>query len=178
MTAYEFKVNEEIYLSPPQLSDKEALIEGINDPDVSKNTSSIPYPYTEAHADEWLARVKTLLHANGMPMLFAIRNADKRLIGATGMFYTEGIEPGAVELGYWLHRNYRGKGIIPQVLNRLGEIAKQYYDVQKFQAHIFTFNPSSARALEKAGFINEGLLKDRYIKNGESLDCIRYIKNL
>lgn len=178
MAGAEYIVNNKISISPYRLSDKAALLHGLDDPEVSKNTLSIPYPYTEAHADEWLGRVSTLLYKKDLPLTYAIRNENKVLIGAIGMLFPDDIEPGTAEIGYWLHRDYRGQGIMPQVISTFTEVCKQHYAITKFQAHIFTFNSASGRALEKAGFTYVGIVPNRYEKGGQKLDSLKYVKAL
>ena len=48
-------VNERIHLSEFRPSDKCALTELLNDRDIDDRTLRIPFPYTDADADEWLA---------------------------------------------------------------------------------------------------------------------------
>ena len=40
----------------------------------------------------------------------------------------------------------------------------------KITAHVFTFNPASARVLEKCGFREEGLLRKHFLKDRKFID--------
>ena len=50
-------VNDQVCLSEFRSSDKPALLQHLNDPDIYHRTLRIPFPYTDAAADEWLALV-------------------------------------------------------------------------------------------------------------------------
>ena len=40
----------------------------------------------------------------------------------------------------------------------------------KIIAHVVTHNPASARVLEKCGFVQEGLLRKHFLKDGQFID--------
>ncbi len=46
----------------------------------------------------------------------------------------------------------------------------------RITAPVFTFNPASAKVLEKNGFTREGLLKKEFLKDGRYIDCYLYTK--
>ena len=55
--AMKIVVNDQVHLSEFHSSDKPALVEHLNDPNIYDRTLRIPFPYTEADANEWLALV-------------------------------------------------------------------------------------------------------------------------
>ena len=77
-------VNDQVQLSEFRSSDKPALIQHLNDPDIYNRTLRIPFPYTDAAADDWLALVAKNTQQQGRPVHFAIRNAADALIGGCG----------------------------------------------------------------------------------------------
>ena len=77
-------VNGQVHLSEFQFSDKDALVGHLNDRDIYDRTLRIPFPYTAAAADEWLALVARIAEQQGRQVHFAIRNADDALIGGCG----------------------------------------------------------------------------------------------
>lgn len=66
-------------------------------------------------------------------------------------------QDGAREIGYWLGREFWGKGIATQALMQLLEIET----TRPLTAHVATNNIASRRVLEKCGFIIVG--EDKYI---------------
>ena len=50
-------VNDQVHLSEFRSTDKSAIVEYLNDREIYERTLRIPFPYTDAAADEWLALV-------------------------------------------------------------------------------------------------------------------------
>src|SRR5271170_7639825 len=68
-------------IGPVTPADKPAYIEHFKDRRIYENTANIPYPYTEADADWWIAH-RASRSANSKETLFAIRNPDGLLVGS------------------------------------------------------------------------------------------------
>lgn len=164
-------VNSQVYLSEFRSSDKAALIEHLNDRGIYERTLRIPFPYTDAAADEWLAHVAKIANQQGRLVQFAVRTADESLIGGCGF---DGFQIGKshrAEVGYWLAKPFWGQGIMTAVVQRLCQHAFEEFELVKITAHVFTFNPASARVLEKCGFQEEGLLRKHFFKDGQFIDA-------
>jgi RimJ/RimL family protein N-acetyltransferase len=164
-------VNDQVHLSEFTSSDKPALIQYLNDRDIYDRTLRIPFPYTDAAADEWLALVAKTTQQQGRPVHFAIRHIDDTLIGGCGF---DGIQVGKchrAEVGYWLAKPYWGRGIMTAVVQRLCRLALDEFGLVKITAHVFAHNPASARVLEKCGFQEEGFLRKHFVKDGQFLDA-------
>jgi RimJ/RimL family protein N-acetyltransferase len=164
-------VNDQLHLSEFRASDKPALLEHLNDRDIHARTLRIPFPYTEASADEWLALAAKVTQQQGRPIHFAIRGADEALIGGCGF---DGLDVGKShrgEVGYWLARPYWGRGIMTGVVRRICRHAFDEFGLAKITAHVFPFNPASARVLEKCGFQEEGFLRKHFLKEGQLIDA-------
>jgi len=112
-------VNDQVHLSEFRSSDKDALIAHLNDREIYDRTLRIPFPYTDASADEWLGFVAKITKQQGRPVQFAIRSADDALIGGCGF---DGFQIGKshrAEVGYWLAKPCWGLGIMTAVVQRL-----------------------------------------------------------
>lgn len=59
-------------------------------------------------------------------------------------------------------------------IRQLCDILFQTTDLLRIYAEPFAYNTASRRALEKAGFQFEGLMKNHAIKNGKVLDMTLY----
>jgi hypothetical protein len=66
-------VNALVHLSELRSSDKDALIAHLNDPDIYERTLRIPFPYTDAAADEWLALVAKITRQQGRSCVIHMR---------------------------------------------------------------------------------------------------------
>jgi len=162
-------VDEQIRLSEFRTSDKVALIQHLNDRNIYERTLRIPYPYTAADAETWLA-IANKPDANHGPLHhWAIRTADDSLIGGCGFGFDEA-QSHRSEIGYWLATPYWGRGIMTAVVRRLCEHAFDEWALVKITAHVFLHNPASARVLEKCGFKQEGVLRKHFLKDGQHVD--------
>lgn len=164
-------VNDQVHLSEFRSSDKDALIEHLNDQDIYERTLRIPFPYTEAAADEWLALYAKTTEKHGQPAHFAIRTGDDALIGGCGLNDFEIGKSHRGEIGYWLAKRWWGQGIITAVVQRVCQHAFEEFGLVKIIAHVVTHNPASARVLEKCGFEQEGLLRKHFLKDGQFIDA-------
>src|SRR5215470_4224454 len=86
--AFEPIVTERLVLRPLEARDRQRLIKLANNFRVSKNLSTMPYPYTQAAADDWLAK-QSELWASGKTVALAI-TLDAELIGGMGVGVRDG----------------------------------------------------------------------------------------
>lgn len=110
-------VNDQVHLSEFRSSDKEARTAHLNDREIYDRTLRLPFPYTDASADEWLAPVAKSTTQQGRPVHWAIRTTDDALIGGCGF---DGFQVGKshqAEVGYWLAKPYWGRGIMTAVMH-------------------------------------------------------------
>jgi RimJ/RimL family protein N-acetyltransferase len=167
-------VTANIFLSEIRPSDKAAYVEHLKEKAIYDHTLRIPFPYTEADAEEWLALVQKATQEHGQPVNWAIRNEADYLIGGIGF---DGVTIGKshrAEIGYWLAKPYWGQGTMTAVVGKTCEFAFAEWNLLKITAHVFAFNPASARVLEKCGFQQEGYLKKHYLKDGQLIDVRLY----
>lgn len=166
------EVTDGFYLSPIVRADKAAYLEHFADPEIAHNLLAIPFPYTEADADWWLDRCEQSV---GSPMTnFALRAPSGYLIGAIGVVGALSADAHSAEFGYWLAQSYRGHGLMPRVIRTFSDYAFQQLRIHRLFATPFSSNLASHRALEKAGFQREGLLRHHHLKQGIYLDAIVY----
>jgi RimJ/RimL family protein N-acetyltransferase len=164
-------INDQVHLSEFRSSDRQALIEHLNERDIYERTLRIPFPYTEEDADEWLALVAKITQQQGRPVHFAIRNATDALIGGCGF---DGFQVGKshrAEVGYWLAKPFWGRDIMTAVVQRVCRHAFEDFGLAKITAHVFSHNPASARVLQKCGFQEEGYLRKHYLKDDRLIDA-------
>jgi ribosomal-protein-alanine N-acetyltransferase len=86
------------------------------------------------------------------------RKEDRELLGMIEVR----LNAHRANLGYVLARAYWGNGFMPEALAALVKITLQPPTIYRIEATCDVENKASARALEKSGFLREGLLR-RYI---------------
>ncbi len=80
----------------------------------------------------------------------------------------EGIS--GAEIGYWLGKDFIGKGIITRAAKTLTDYAFKHWDVQRVFLGIATDNPRSIAVAERLGFTIEGTLRQNDKINGKWVD--------
>jgi RimJ/RimL family protein N-acetyltransferase len=167
-------VNEQIHLSEFQASDKPALVQHLSDTDMYERTLRLPFPYTDADAEAWLALVAKLTEEQGQPVQFAIRGADGAWIGSLGFNEFQLGKSHRAEIGYLLAKTYWGRGIMTAVVQRLCRHGFEEFGLAKITAHVFAGNSASARVLEKCDFQQEGFLRKHYHKDDRFIDAMAF----
>jgi len=94
-----------LVLRPPLASDAARISLLAGDYDVASMTGTIPHPYNEQMAAEWIASVL----AGEEGVVFAVERSGA-LIGCTGYRAFNGDH---AELGYWIGKPYLGLGYAP-----------------------------------------------------------------
>lgn len=170
------QINASIHLTPYRESDTPALVELLNDPSIYENTLTIPYPYGERDADFWFRLLDAKMKEHGSQTEWAIRNEKGELMGGIGRLVLAGMKCHWDEIGYWIGKPYRNQGIMTEVLKGFTEYCNKNFGLVRITANVFTYNLSSAKALEKAGFLKEGYKRKAYEKNKKYLDAVLYAK--
>jgi [ribosomal protein S5]-alanine N-acetyltransferase len=163
-----------IHLSEIRDTDKAVLVEHLQEPEIHTYTLTLPFPYTEANAEEFLARINKTKQEQGQPTSWAIRDEAEYLIGAIGFHDFSPVQSHRAEFGYWLAKPYWGQGIMTSMIQKACAIGFAKLNLSKITAYVFVNNLASARVLEKAGFEKEGYLKKHFRKNGQLLDSWAY----
>lgn len=169
-------INDQIVLTEFRHEDKSNLVRYLNDPVVYQNTLTIPSPYYEADADKWLEIARANREKYGRLTNWAIRHREEGLIGGIGRMALTGMEGHRDEIGYWLAAPFRGRGIMTEVVKKLSAFLFSSTPLVRIEAHVYEYNPASARLLEKAGFRREGFCRKFAVKDGQLIDAILLAK--
>ena len=153
-----------------QPSDKPAIVRLANDWEVAKNMRNVfPHPYTEADADAWFVEL-----AKRDPLTNFVIAVDDQFAGGVGLYLRSDVHYRSAEIGYWLGRDYWGRGIGTAAVRAFTRYAFAAHDLLRIYAGVFSSNPASMRVLEKAGYVREGVLRKSVVKDGHVLDMVMY----
>lgn len=155
-------------LRPLRKGDEKSLQRNVNDREIARNTASIPYPYTLRHARSWVSR-----KPSREDFILAI-TVDDAVVGGIGLHHIE--RDHKAELGYWLGKDYWGRGIVTEAVQHFTSYGFRHFGLKRIYAYVFPFNTGSIRVLEKVGFHYEGRLVKNALKNGKYLDDLVYAK--
>lgn len=133
-----------ILLDAFQSGDAEAVAFLAGDWELAKWTASIPYPYTEKGAKNWIA----MQREDEANAVYAIRSHDY-LIGCINCRTDTG------EIGYWVGRRYWNRGLATCALRVL--ISALPDEMRRIVwAATLPDNAASRRVLQKCGFRFDG----------------------
>ena len=109
-------VTERLVLREAVLEDGPRIEEIINDYEIAKMTTNIPYPYPKGGAADWINNMKQA-RAEGKEFRLSIAlNETGEIIGAIG--FRIDAQHKKAELGYWLGKAYWEKDIQLKQLKR------------------------------------------------------------
>ncbi len=162
-----------LLLRPWRSGDEEALVKFAGERAIWMNMRDLfPHPYTRAHADGWIA----LNRARTGPVRHFAIEVDGLAIGSCGFDALDDERRITAEIGYWLARPYWGKGLATAALGRVTQYAFERFPLERLQAHVYDWNPASARVLEKCGYTLEGRLRRTVIKDDRVGDALVYAR--
>ena len=131
-------------------------------------------PWAAAEPEPVDAKIERLRHfrANfdlGQDFVYGIFNPqENRLIGGTGLHTRIG--GNALEIGYWIHRDFTHHGYATETSAALTKVAFEINKVERVEIHCAVENVRSAAVPRKLGFSHEGTLRRRSFANGHPCD--------
>ena len=93
---------------------------------------------------------------------------ETRAVGGTGL-HTR-LKGNALEIGYWLHKDFVRQGYITESTAALMRIAFELYLVERLEIHCSVENIASAAVARKLGFIHEATRRRLGFGNGKTTD--------
>jgi [ribosomal protein S5]-alanine N-acetyltransferase len=163
---------ERLILRPLRQVDANELFAIFSDARVSRYLSHPPWTHIDS-AHELIARTIESVNAGKYAYFGIEQMQDGRLIGECSLF---NLMPQCrrAEVGYTLAHEAWGKGYIGEALVTLLEFGFTQLELNRVEADVDPRNVASARALERLGFEREGLLRERWIVDGEVSDSALY----
>lgn len=160
----------DVTLRPLHAEDAAAVHRLINDWDVAKNLSRVPFPYPRDLADEWIGTTQALL-AEGRAFHLAIERGGA-VIGGIGLTLDE--DGATAELGYWIGRPYWRQGAALAAATRLSRWALANLGIRAVTAAVLTDNAASRAVLGRAGFREAGEGQRRFESRGRDMPVVQF----
>jgi len=161
---------ERVAIRPVSLKDLERLVELANNRRISDNlTDDFPHPYTREDGETFIesASQQKPIHR------FAI-TADGKYVGNIGLHPQSDIYAKSAEIGYFVGEPYWGRGIISEAIRLIVKYGFEELDYIRIYAKVFEHNTPSMKALEKNGFVKEGVSRKAIVKNDVVMDDHQY----
>ena len=144
--------NFKVYLRTISSGDAGDIARNANDPEITRNVArfgEFPSPYTEEHALSFISSLQDK-QAAGIESHFSII-LDGKTVGACALMGIDG-QKGQAEIGYWLGREYWGRGYAKEALMLLLGFAFGRLDLGRAFARTFRSNERSIKLLNSLGF--------------------------
>ncbi|KAA0969760.1 GNAT family N-acetyltransferase [Aureimonas fodinaquatilis] len=135
-----------------KLTDAPAIAALANDRHIAEMTARIPHPYSLSDAETYLSSLRHEL-------VFAIlRREDKRLMGLVSLREKDNSD--ALDLGYWLGRDFWNSGYATEAAHALIDYAFGELAAEAVEARCRVINGASRRVIHKCGFQYTGVGMD------------------
>jgi [ribosomal protein S5]-alanine N-acetyltransferase len=160
-----------LLLRPLKLDDAPILSSLAGRREIADTTISIPHPYSEEQAREWITRHLGPTDTT-KEIVFAITfKAAESLIGTVGLREIDR-EHSQAEMGLWIAVEAWGKGYATEASAAALRFGFEELQLHRIYAHHMVRNPASGHVLRKIGMAQEGLLRQCVRKWGVFEDVI------
>ena len=142
----------------------------INDWEVCRNLSVVPFPYGRAEADTWIAdSIAGLAAARAWQLVIvghegAPEAIVETIVGGAGLRLAP--DGRSASLGYWVGRRFWGHGVASEAAGRLARWGLANLDIDRIEAHVAADNPGSIAVLRRIGLRHVGEGRETFVARG------------
>jgi RimJ/RimL family protein N-acetyltransferase len=160
-----------ITLRKPHLDDTQAVFNGCQDPIIPRFTA-ISADYSMAHALDYVQRTDASVRTQReLPFVIEYGNGDEKVFAGAISFHSLNVKNSVGELGYWMTKSMRGKGIGTTAARMLTDYGFSSIGFKRIEALVDRDNAASEKLLEKAGYQREGIMTNKVTRgDGRQVD--------
>ncbi|MCU7801660.1 MAG: GNAT family N-acetyltransferase [Candidatus Thiodiazotropha sp. (ex Lucinoma annulata)] len=160
-----------LLLRPLALSDTLAIQKTAGAREIADTMISLPHPYPAGGAERYVALQQAERDA-GRSVTFTIKQkAEEEFCGLVEVRDIDRTHSQG-ELSFWLAVEAWGNGFMSEVVQAVVQYGFESLELNRLYAYHMLRNPASGRVLEKNGFKQEGLLRQRVRKWGQFEDVL------
>ncbi|MFC7686535.1 GNAT family N-acetyltransferase [Ureibacillus sp. GCM10028918] len=174
VTVNEFPVLETERLILRKINDTDvgSIFKYLSDPEVMKYYGLEPFKSIDDAQGEIAWYHSILKEQTGIRWGITLKGTDE-IIGSCGFLNTVSNHY-RTDIGFELSKEFWGQGIASEAINAIIQYAFEHMNIQRIQALIEPLNSASQRMVEKAGFLQEGLLRKYEYTCGKFDDLYMY----
>jgi RimJ/RimL family protein N-acetyltransferase len=147
-----------VTLRPWTEADVPAIVAACSDEELGRWLDTVPRPYTEAHAQAYVAHAERGWRGEEPETPFAIADAATgEPLGSIGVRWQP--EHAATEIGYWVRRESRGRGVATRATRLVAAWVLGELGFERLQLQADALNVASCLVAERAGFTLDGTLR-------------------
>jgi len=152
-----------LILRPLEQADAPFIQQEASAREIADTMISLPHPYPEGESERYLDEQETL-SAQGRGITLAIvTKAGRTFVGLVEIREIDR-EHSQAELSFWLAQTAWGHGYMTEAVQMVLRCAFRDLGLNRLYAYHMQRNPASGRVLQKNGFHQEGLLRERVRK--------------
>lgn len=159
---------ERIVLRRISHKDKDDIFFLRSDENVLKYLDKVPSPSVDETL-EYIDKINTLINDNESILWGICLKKHTKLIG-TICYWRMVKEHFRAEIGYVLHPQYQGTGIMHEAIGEVLRYGFETMQLHSVEAKVNPENVASIKLLEKNGFVREGYFREDFFFNGKFLD--------
>jgi ribosomal-protein-alanine N-acetyltransferase len=156
-----------LVLREMQPDDAEALFRVLSDEEVMRYYDRLPFTNVE-ESFQAIGRHRQRFEQNEAIRWGITLKGENVVIGNCGFFWE--VQNYLAELAYVLSRAYWRQGIMTEALQALLQFGFDTKNLNRIEAEVAVDNIASARTLQKLGFQEEGVLRERLFVNEHFYD--------
>ena len=126
---------ERLLLRPLVAADAPQMTALAGDYDVAAGTLTLPHPYAQSDAEQFISRFQTASSADPDHVFALALRADDRLIGVIGLHEARSFL--RAEMGYWLGKPYWNQGYASEAARRLVRYGFETLNLNRIHAACF-----------------------------------------
>lgn len=162
-------------LRPVRRSDLPLMAEWVNNVDFNSEYNTFGLRQTETFEKRF--NDNGMLGSESGTLLIVTKSGE--VVGEVGyyaMFYGPGEGNKVFNIGISIHKKYRGKGYGVEAQSLMAQYLFSAYPINRVEASTDITNLPEQRALEKAGYTREGVMRKSQFRKGSYHDMVVYSK--
>jgi len=160
----------DVKIRPPELFDAERFFEIIT----CTNLEYIEIPIKTLDEEKYFLHLNEAKRKANLEHNYSVLFYGK-LVGACGIKIDQH-RPWVGEIGYFIDRDYQGKGIATEAVMQLEKVGFERLDLQRITILMDTRNLASERVAKKCGYEKEGIMKKVHRVGEDYFDSFLYAK--
>ena len=140
--------------------------------EVAETTLTVPHPYPEGGAQEWIATHPAAWDAGTGATFAIVDRVTNELVGCIGAAIQRA--DARAEIGYWIGVPFWNRGYCSEASRAVVDFLFDSLGMNRVQGRHFTTNPASGRVMQKVGMRLEGINRRAVKKWGRFEDIAMY----
>lgn len=163
-------ITNRLILREINMKDAKSISGNAHDPIIWHFTSSIPYPYTLKDAKKFIRhceKERRKKQRENYELGIELKS-EKKVIGMISLIRVDK-ENKKAEIGYWMGKNYRRKGLVSESEKAILEFGFKKLKLNKIYGFCITKNKGSIKLFKKFCFKKEGCMREHMIRSNKKL---------